>query len=225
MATIQSVEASIKIADNWQQKGEPTWVSKCVSSALMGYLQIALTEHAIPASGIAWLASRGVAALLERHLDTLQTLAADVQAGKRPGSVIAGNYPPLVFAHFAWCLDQRELGDAFVTFARNPHVNDLNTRFWQEYARGLVAVVSGVPYHPAETGLRGEEKYWAAYLPLFEAVSNSQDPQTAVAEIERLFPIRNSDRKITDAHQIEGSAHGPVKWNFRLTGLLRRLQG
>lgn len=224
MATIDSVQTSLRTADDWQKKGQPAWVSKCLSSALLGYLKIAVTEHGDPASGVAWLTSQNISGVLQNQFDTLQVLGAEVTAGRLPSSVIAGNYHPLVYAHLAWCLEKFDLGESFVAFAERKDVGELGTPFWREYARGMGALVKREPYHPSQLRLKGQEKYWMAYLHLIEAACNGRSVDDVVAELEKQFVARNNDKNIKDdAYQIEGSGNQPVKWDFRRQGLLSYL--
>lgn len=219
--TIESIQKSIQTADNWHKKGQPAWVSKCLSSALMGYLQIAVNELADPISGVAWLNAQGFSAVLQRHFDTLQVLGDEVTAGRLPSSVISGNYHPLVFTHAAWCIDAFSIGGSFAAFAERNDVGELSTPFWREYARGVGALLRKEGYHARNLRLRGQEKYWMAYLRLIESACNDEPMKTAVDEIEKSFIMRNCDKSIKDdAYQIEGSGGHPVKWDFRRHGLV-----
>jgi hypothetical protein len=221
MVTIDSIQKSVQTADDWHKKGQPAWVSKCLSSALMGYLQIAVNEQADPASGVAWLNAQGFSAILHRHCDTLQVLGDEVTAGRLPSSVIAGSYHPLVFAHAAWCIGAFSAGGSFAVFAERNDVVELSTPFWREYARGVGALLRRDGYHASNLRLRGQEKYWMAYLRLIESACNDEPMETAENEIEKSFTMRNGDKSIKDdAYQIEGSGGHPVKWDSRRYGLL-----
>jgi hypothetical protein len=225
MATIDSVQTSLRIADDWQKKGQPAWVSKCLSSALLGYLKIAVTEYGDPSSGVAWLASQNVVGVLQKQFDTLRALEAEVTAGRLPISVVAGNYHPLVYAHLAWCLEKFDLGCSFVAFAERKEVGELGTTFWREYARGMGALVKREPYHPSQLRLKGQEKYWMTYLHLIEAARSGLKVDDVVAELGKQFAARNKDKNIKDdVYQIEGSGNRPVKWDFRRQGLLSYLK-
>jgi hypothetical protein len=221
MIKIEAIHSSLRIADDWQRKGQPTWVLKSLASALMAYLSIAVTEHEGPASGVAWLRDEKVTSILGRIREVLQRLAAEVEAGRLPSAVIAGNYHALVYAHLAWCLDEDELGEWFVAFSERPDVGEMSTDFWREYGRGMGALVREEPYQPIEMHLRGQEKYWMAYLRLIEAAANGQRLEGAIKEAERFFAQRNADKSIKDdAYQIEGSADYPVRWDFRSKSIL-----
>jgi hypothetical protein len=225
MVTIESIAASLRTADEWQKKGQPTWVSHCLSSALMGYLSIAVVEHNEPGIGIAWLKDQKVADLLRRQLATLQTLIVEVESKRLPGSVIAGNYDALVFAHMTWCLEQYALGESFVGFSERQDVGELSTKFWREYAKGMGALIRREQYHPPEMRLRGQERYWIGYLRLIEAACGKQPLDGARAEIDRLFIKRNADKSIRDdSYQIEGSPSQPVRWDFRCHSLLKFIE-
>ena len=222
MSTIDFIKTSLRTADDWHKKEQLTWVSKCLSSALMGYLQIAVKEQADITSGVEWLKAQGFLAVLKRYWETLKGLGDEVSAGCLPSSVIGGNYCPLVFAHAAWCLDAFSLGESFVAFAERRDVGELSTSFWREYARGMGALLRREIYHPSILRLRGQEKYWIVYLRLAESVCNNHTMETAVNEMEKSFAIRNRDKTIQDdAFQIEGAGGGPVKWDFRGNSLLK----
>jgi hypothetical protein len=224
MATIESVQTSLRTADDWLRKGQPAWASKCLSSALLGYLKIAVAEQSDPTAGVAFLASQDVANVLESQLNTLQALDVEVAAGRLPSSVIAGNYHPLVYAHMAWCLEKFNLGEAFVGFAERKDVGDLGTPFWREYARGMGALVRGESFQLGQLRTKGQEKYWIAYLHLIQAACNGQNVDDVIVELDKQFAARNNDKNIKDdAYQIEGSGNQPVKWDFRRQGLLTYL--
>ena len=63
-----------------------------------------------------------------------------------------------------------------------------------------------------------------SYLRLIEVECNGRNVDHAVAEIEKQFWLRNSDKTIKDdGYQIEGSGDCPVKWDFRRQSLLNYL--
>lgn len=224
MVTIESIHQSVQKADDWDKKGQPAWVSRCLSSALMGYLQIAVNEHSDPISGVTWLDALGFSAVLQRHYNTLRILGDEVNAGRLPSSVIAGNYQPLVFTHAAWCMKAFSTGELFAAFSERNDVGELSTAFWREYARSVGALLRREGYHASNLRLRGQENYWVNYIRLIEAACNDEPTSTAVTEIEKSFAMRNSDKSIKDdAYQIEGSGEHPVKWDFRQYGLLMLL--
>lgn len=221
MATIDSIQLSIQTADDWHKKGQPAWVKKCLSTALMGYLQIAVNEHADPASGAAWLNAQGFSAILHRYCVTLQILDDEVTAGRFPSSVIAGSYHYLVFAHAAWCIGAFSIGGTFAAFAERNDVAELSTPFWREYARAVGALLRRDNYHASNLRLRGLEKYWMAYLRLIESACNDKQIESTANEIEKSFTVQNGDTTIKDdLYLIEGSGGHPLKWDFRRYGLL-----
>jgi len=187
----------------------------------MGYFNIALIETK-PERGTLWLKEHHVGNVLRRHQSTLQEIAREVESGRLPGSVIGGNYHDLVFAHLGWCLEEYPLGEWYVTFAQRAEVAELSTKFWREYARAMGALVAREQYHPIELKLRGQERYWMAYLNLIQAASNHQPLEAAKAEVEHTFIRRNADKRIRDdSYQIEGSAEHPVRWDFRYHSILK----
>ncbi len=221
MMTIDSIQKSIQTADDWHRRRQPAWVSKCLSSALMGYLQLAVSQHVDAVSGVAWLNDQSFLVVMQRHYETLQVLGDQVTAGRLPGSVIAGSYHLLVFAHAAWCINAFSIGELFVAFAERKDVGELSTPFWREYARGVGTMLRREGYRASKLRLRGQEKYWMAYLRFIESASNDEPMETAIDELKKSFAMRNCDNSIKDdSYQIEGSGGHPVKWDFRQHGLL-----
>ena len=122
----------------------------------------------------------------------------------------------------AWATKAFEVGESFVAFAERKDVGALGTPFWREYARGMGALANRGLYCAVQLRPKGQEKYWMAYLHLIESVCNGQGIGDSVAAIEKQNVVRNNDKSVRDdAYQIEGSHSHPVKWDFRLHGLLR----
>lgn len=221
MATLGFIHGSIRTAEVWERKAQPTWVAKCLSSALMGYISIAVTENEFFRIGTSWLADQGFVEILEKYYATVTVLVADVAEGKLPSSAIAGNYHSLVFAHTAWCMGKYELGESFVRFSLLKCVNELSTSFWQEYAKGIGSLVNQELFQVKKMRLKGQERYWSAYIRLIETACNGGSIESDVANIDALFAIRNHDKDVRDdAYQIEGSSDKNVMWDFRKEGLL-----
>ena len=83
MMTIDSIQKSIQTADDWHRRRQPAWVSKCLSSALMGYLQLAVSQHVDAVSGVAWLNDQSFLVVMQRHYDTLQVLGDRSSANEK----------------------------------------------------------------------------------------------------------------------------------------------
>jgi hypothetical protein len=216
------IATALKTADQWEMKGQPAWVEKCLSSALMTSLSLAVIDYRDHENGVAWLKARPVPEVLQRHQKVLETLVREVESKRLPSSVIGGNYHSLVFAHLAWCLEEYDLGKSYVAFSERDDVGELSTTFWREYAKGMGALIRGARYEPSEIKLRGQERYWSAYLQLIRAATSGETLDEAIAEIRNMFVKRNADKAIRDdAYQIEGSASQPAGWDFRCFGLLK----
>jgi hypothetical protein len=225
VAKLQIIQSSLQAGENWERKGQLVWIGRCLSTALMNYLSIALEDYRDAGSASAWLLREGVPALLSRHLDATTRLAADVDARKLPGSTLGGNYHHLVFAHLAWLLAARGQGESYVNIAVRLDVLEISTPFWSEYARGVNSLVRGQEYRMTELRPRGQETHWMAYLRLLEAASSSGWLDDALAEVDKSFTLRNADKSIKDdSYEIEGSGGHPVKWDFRRHGLLNYIR-
>jgi len=119
----------------------------------------------------------------------------------------------------------REPGESYVKIAVRPDVREVSTPFWYEYSLALESMVLGKGYCANEFQPHGQEKYWMGYLRLIESASNGWPLDDAIAEIDRLFTIRNTDKSIKDdVYQIEGSGEYPAKWDFRRRGLLNYIR-
>jgi hypothetical protein len=219
------IQRSLAVAASWERKGQPAWVSRCVSTALMNCLSLAVEEHYDADSAVAWLFDEDVPTLLSRHLDATAKLSADVDAGKLPGSALGENYHYLVFAHLAWLISDWGPSDAYVRIATRSDVLGISTRLWSEYARGVDLLSRGQEFRMSELRPRGQEKYWIAYLRLIEAASRSEPLDDTLVEIDRSFAARNVDKGIKDdAYEIEGSGEHPVRWDFRRRGLMNYIR-
>jgi len=219
------ISSSLETAGNWRTKGDVGWEERCLSSALINYVAIAVLDCSNLEEAQSWFAAEDFSQTLLRRQDLLDQLIADVNAGRIPASVLGGNYPYLVFAHVTWALGEFGIGEQFATIAARPDVLELSTPFWQEYSRAIGALIEGRPYTLGELATKGEEKYWRTYLKLIDRATNHQDISTAIAEIDDAFARRNSDKTIKDdAYEIEGSGGHPVRWDFRRDGLLNYIQ-
>jgi len=225
MTKMNAIAVSLEAAEDWERKGEPGWVCNCLSSALMNYLSLAVEEHSSGQTATEWLESQRVGSLLQRIRNSTQSLADGVETAGLPGSALGGNYHYLVYAHLAWALRHYDEGEWFVAFSQRHDVLEISTPFWREYARAMAALVRREAYAIAELRLRGQERYWAAYLHFIEAASRGAGVSDALAEIDRAFAARNADRRIKDDHyEVEGSGLHPVRWDFRRDSLLAYVQ-
>jgi hypothetical protein len=221
------VRDSLGRARTWESKGTDSWKNiawsnKCVSSALMNLLSIAVEDFPRHSDAATWLLENGTVPLLRQVLEQIERLIAEVDAGRIPPSTYGGNYPHLVFAHLSWAVQEFSLGESFVGISQLADNAAISTPFWSEYGRGLGALVRDVPFRvPKMTKLRGQEEYWVTYLFLIEAVSGRESIEGALQTIEHAFTRRNSDNRIKDdSYEIEGSGDHPVKWDYRRDSLM-----
>jgi hypothetical protein len=225
LTKVQTIQSSLQAADTWEEKGEATWIGRCLSTALMGYISIAVEDFEDGDLAAEWLVREGVPSLLSRHLNATTRLAAEVDAKKLPSSTLGGNYYYLVFSHLSWLLMAWEQGESYVIVATRPDVFETSTQFWREYAKGMNLLVHRQQYRMTELHLRGQENYWVAYLRLFQAASSDNGLDDALADVDKSFAMRNNDKSITDdSYEIEGSGEHPVKLNFRRLGLVNYIQ-
>ncbi len=220
MPTIESIQNSIRTAQDWESKNQPVWVARCRSSALLGYLSLAVSEYSDPVVGLQWLSEQSVPELLEGQHQTLKILVAEVDVHRLPSSSMSGPYQILVFSHLAWCLGMFEFGEDFAKITSRPDIVKLSTKFWTEYSSARISYISRRPYIAPKMSLRGQEVYWYCYLRLIEASSNGEDLARQLLETEKSFTSRNRDTTIRDdSYQIEGSGKYPVQWDFRRVAL------
>jgi hypothetical protein len=221
MTKLNLIQVKLQKADEWESRGHPVWVANHLCPALMSYLSMAVERFSEAPAAIDWLHQQQYGELLKRYLGTLHTLATEVDCGRLPGTIIGGNGGYLTFAHLSWLLSLFELGQAFIQFSRRPDVLELSSEFCREYSRGLYALAHGETYQPKEIRLRGQERYWAVYLPLLESASSHGDLTETLAEVERVFAERNADKRIRDdSYETEGSGLHPVQWDYRRDGVL-----
>lgn len=218
---MKAIRMSLDTADQWERKGEPGWVDKCLSAALMNYLSIAVEQHSDLKNARAWLVQQEVVALLQRHRTNVEILASEVDAGRLPSSVIAGTFHLLTLGHLAWSLEALTLGEWFIALSQRRDVLELSTKFWREYARGIGCLVRREAYKAADLKLRGQEKYWMAYLRLVETATQRSTLSNALADIDKAFAARNGDKRIKDDnYETEGSGLHPIRWDYRRDSLM-----
>jgi hypothetical protein len=218
---LQAIRSSLQAAENWKRKGQSLWVGRCLSSALLNYLSVAVGDYSDADLAIKWLLQERIPTLLDNRLDETARLVAEVDAGKLPSSTISGNYEELVFAHLAWLFEAWDLGERHVQIAVRHDVRELSTPFWSEYSIAAESLVVRREYRVGELELRGQQKYWMPYLYLIEVACKGAPLDDALAGIDRSFAIRNTDNDFKDDHyEIEGSGRHPVKWDFRRWSLV-----
>ena len=218
---LQAIRNSLRTVEGWKKKGETGWVSRCLSSALLNYFSIAVTDYDNGTLACAWLRRENIHRLLSDYHDAIVMLCSDVDARRIPDASLGGNYTYLVVAHFAWALGETRLGEYYVEVANRGDVLNVSTSFGREYARALTALVMKQRYHQAECSPRGQEKYWITYLQLIEAATGTYDIAHSLKELDAQFRSRNADATILDdAYEVEGSSIHPVRWDFRRFGLI-----
>jgi hypothetical protein len=215
------IRMSLENAENWELKGQPEWVNRCLASALMNYLSVAVEDKTTIEDAVPWLREVGADDLLRRFYRNVMGLVGEIDAHRHPASLLGGNYSYLVYAHLAWALEDFQLGESFVAISMRTDISDISTPFWNEYAKAMSSLVHGLPYKAPDLQLRGQEEYWYAYIYLIEVVIQRQDLEESILRVRQTFAKRNTDRKIKDDNfETEGSGRHPSKWDYRLDSLL-----
>jgi hypothetical protein len=218
---IQSALSSVEIAKNWEAKNQPAWVVRCLSSALMNYLSVAVCEKGEVEEARVWLRQNEVDKLLAKYANSLKLTWQNVESGKLPASVLGGAYSHLVFAHLSWLLDAPDVGKFFALVGSGTEIAKISTPFWIGYARCFQSLVSGGKLPVVLSDLQGQEKYWASYISLMNTAMLGEDLQRATQIVDDAFAERNRDSSIADdSYEIEGTAQCPARWDFRKEALL-----
>lgn len=78
------------------------------------------------------------------------------------------------------------------------------------------------PYTPQLAKLNFLERYELPYVDLMSAAMHGTSLEAPLAEIDRLFLVRNADVRMNDvdAYMLEGSPEHSVRFDFRKAGLL-----
>lgn len=219
MNRLESLKVTAKKAEEWAEKGEPVWVDRCLTSTILGFLSLAISETDDGDSALHFLEEHEVPRLLLMELKALKMLIRKVDVGDSSSSSIGGNYHYLVMAHIGIWLGLDDLAKQYLSIANREDVVELSISFWNEYAKAFSCLVHGKPY--AKTVLvdsEGIERHWELYLNLMEVGSYSQE---VVEEIKRSFVQRNkSGSQSDDSYAIEGSVENPTKVDFRLLSLV-----
>jgi hypothetical protein len=211
------ITMSLANAKDWKQKGQPIWVVRCLSNAIVNRISIALVNGESRESTLKMLFEDGFADDLAWYCEELTAVQAGIKSKKIPGSAIGGNYLALVLHHFARLLGRKGEEEILLAVATCSHSLTISTRLWQEYAAGLQAIAACERFSPKKfTKLKGQEPYWLPYLHLEACISNGTGVADAGRLVDDAFRNRNSDVTITDdQYEIEGSGSLPIRWDYR----------
>lgn len=217
-----SATQSIQTAENWASKGQPAWVARCLHSALMNYLSIAVCETDSEATALEWLRRTGVGDLLSRYAVNVATIQESVRKGEMPASVLGGAYGHIVVAHLCCLLGVEDRGSYFVQLANAAEIQKITSPFWRTYAYCLEALYSGTSVPRKELKVaRGQERYWNRYVSLMFVAMTDNGLQAELEAVDASFLERNSDASIKDdIYEIEGTAQCPARWDFRKSSIL-----
>lgn len=143
----------------------------------------------------------------------------------RPPAGCFSAYELIVYCHISTILCRRNLARVFLRHAHN-EADASGQLFWQEYARGVEAVMTGRPYAAREIPVACSlEQYWLAYLDFMETITHGGDIPRALESVDHAFAARNADLHISqDWFGIEGSARAKVRWDYRKDAILLAFQ-
>lgn len=217
----QAATDSLATAAAWRKKGNARWELTCLRSSLENLLGVAVEQYPTATSGVAFLAARQVAAILDRAAELNQQLQQSLQREGQPTAGAVDNDITLV--HIAWLVDRWPAANVLLDICLDPHVRKYfpHSNFWAEYIRAVGCLRDKEQYEPVVPKVRGYEKYWVPYLTLIADLTSSRDSSTSRREITDLFLKRNKDKRLTDWRIIDGDGKRPVQWDFRETSILR----
>jgi hypothetical protein len=222
MRSNDTVGEGIKQARKWESKGETSWAYRNYASALLGQLSSAVTEHEDASEGIDYLTAAGAQGTLAKCRELSSQLFAALRDGRTSASTIGGNYQLLVLGHVSWLLGSDE--DHFVVCAAHKDIQAISTRFWREYCRAITCLVERQRYEPTPPPrLAGMERYWAVYLEVIKEITHDGGGYDSWPATDEAFVKRNRDRRCAndDVYGVEGSAHLPARWDYRMESLAR----
>lgn len=208
---------SLSNAKDWKQKGQPIWVVRCLSNAIVNRLSIALMNGDSRESTLKLLVEDGFVDDLAWYCEELAAVKAGIESKKIPGSAIGGNYLALVMHHFARLLGRKSEEETLLSVATCSDSMTISTKLWQEYGVGIQALTEGKQFTPKKLAkLKGQEPYWLPYIDLEASISRGAEIENAERVVDDAFRKRNSDASITDdQYEIEGSGSLPIRWDYR----------
>ena len=141
-------------------------------------------------------------------------------SGAAEGAAVT-NDPTLLC--LAWFCGVSDAARSMLEILRDDRVRRVSplTRFWAEFARGLIVLHDKGHYEAEELKVRGYEYHWKPYLRLISALSKQSGVAIALSEVEQSFQRRNQDKRLLDWRTIDGDGKRPVRWDFRREALFR----
>lgn len=218
---MQAAASSIEIANNWEAKNQPAWVVRCLSSALMNYLSVAVCEMNRADEAQEWLRMNQVEKVLDRYAESFRKVVSSIERGTLPASVLGGAYGHGVMAHLSTLLGAPEAAKLFALIGSNSETAKISPPFWAIYAECLHSLLSGEK-KPASLNKRNvQEKFWVSHLSLMNAAMIGGSLEQALRDVEASFAMRNREMPAADdPYEIEGSAQRPALWDFRKEAIL-----
>lgn len=197
-------------------RGELLVESNYLQSVSMAMLAIAVSEYASFEESHALREELDFRESLRAALEATGRYAKSIGAGKNGGS---NTFYLCSLTHCCWLEGMTPEADEFVTIA---NAAGRGTPFWTEYARALDCLVRGRPYVPRELKLKGQEVYWATYLPWIASLAAGRDGREERQAVIVGFRKRQVDKRIRDDDtNTEGCFSHPVRWDYRLESIVK----
>jgi hypothetical protein len=197
--------------------------------ALCDMASLAVNRTDTPEQARELLASYDAPRIVHRLLETAglchTELLHNPKTGPTPDGGLAANGPSSVVVHLAWLIDEQAAAARMLELALDPVVVARlpKARFWQAYFQVLRDGAQASAVEVPEVKLRGLEKYWFSCMQLAAALINGGNRTPFVAAAHTEFERINRDKRITDWLGVDGDGNAPVKWNLRVTSLLRAM--
>ena len=216
-----SALTALKTAAEHKRNSKERAELSCLSRAATSLLGVAVTRFDEPQSGIDYLRSRDVSAIVQRIADLNNNLYQSlIQNDGPPAAAVDNRITPV---HIAWLIHEWDVAGRILAICTDVRVEKHfpPTKFWAEYHRAIECLVSWKPYNPELPKLRGYEKHWVPYLNLIATLTLNHELTDARKEIAESFVKRNRDKRLTDWEMIDGDGKRPVQWDFRETSILK----
>jgi len=216
----KSALASLKTASKLRRHSDDRLELSCLSSAATSLLGVSVTRFDNSQSGIDYLRSHDVGAIIRRMAHLNGNLYQSLLQNEGPPAAAVDNQ--LTPVHIGWLVHEWDAANTLLAICADSRVTKFFpiTTFWSEYYRAIQCLVSRQAYNPVLPKLRGYEKCWMPYLNLIADLTSDRDPTNSREEIAEVFARRNCDKRLVDWEMIDGDGRYPVQWDFRVTSIL-----
>jgi len=222
MTRLEGAYGIIEIGQRKEVEGDLRRAHMAYETAIRDFMHLSFTECRNAEEVRYWLSGHPLELAVSRFVALTEEVLRSPQA-EWARYFQSGNYLLVAFSHFFAALGQHDRARFFAQTAVEPVL--FGTPFWVEYARTLWAMMQGRSYAPVFGKLKRVERFWSCYVGLMQAAMRQDSIDTAIAEVDRQFAIRNSDMNLhEDAYMIDGTGEFPVKFDFRKAGLLAAIE-